>query len=168
MKKCFPNLLPAQEYLLPSNSKIDSETKKRYYKFLSSHIDNFKICDNDDEMSPYVATAVTWLISKTRDVNKFPLIAEENANFGFSYNLLGLKPLGVTLSIFGIVITLILTVLCLENIISIKIDGILVSLVVHLIFLVLWIFVITKELVISSGCKYARALLSVCDSNAID
>ena len=35
MKKCFPNLLPAQEALLPSNHYIDSITKHRYYNFFS-------------------------------------------------------------------------------------------------------------------------------------
>ena len=168
MKKCFPYLLPAQEFLLPSSSKIDTVTKQRYYKFLSEHIDEFKISNNDTEMFPYVSTAVTWLISKTRDSRKFPLIAEENANFGFSYNLLGLKTYGITISCIGLIANAILMYLFFTNSISINISRILVGFVIHFLFLLLWIFIITKKLVVSSGQKYARALLSACDSNDID
>ena len=89
MKKCFPDLLPAQEYLLPSNRQLDRITKNRYYKFLTEHMDDFKVFDSEDEMKPYASTAVTWLIAKTRNASKFPLVAEENTNFGFAYNLLG-------------------------------------------------------------------------------
>lgn len=168
MKKCFPTLLPAQEFLLPSSPKIDMVTKQRYYKFLSEHIDEFKISNDDAEMIPYVSTAVTWLISKTRDSTKFPLIAEENANFGFSYNLLGLKAYGITVSCIGVISNIILMYLFFTNSISINISGILASFVIHLLFLLLWIFIITRRLVVSSGQKYARALLSACDSNDID
>ena len=119
-------------------------------------------------MIPYVSTAVTWLISKTRDSTKFPLIAEENANFGFSYNLLGLKTYGITVSCIGVISNIILMYLFFTDSISINISGILASFVIHLLFLLLWIFIITRKLVVSSGQKYARALLSACDSNDID
>ena len=119
-------------------------------------------------MIPYVSTAVTWLISKTRDSTKFPLIAEENANFGFSYNLLGLKAYGITVSCIGVISNIILMYLFFTDSISINISGILASFVIHLLFLLLWIFIITRKLVVSSGQKYARALLTACDSNDID
>ncbi len=168
MKKCFPNMLPAQEYLLPSNSKINAVTKQRYYNFFLKHIDGFKIFDNDNKMIPYVSTAITWLISKTRDAKKFPLIAEENMNFGFSYNLLGLKPFGITICILGVIFTSLLTFFSLKDLISINICKTLISLIVYWFFFFLWIFVITKKLVISAGQKYASALLSACDSDNFD
>ena len=168
MKRCFPTILPAQEFLLPSNSKIDTVTKQRYYKFLKEHIDEFKISNDDAEMIPYVSTAVTWLITKTRDSTKFPLIAEENAIFGFSYNLLGLKAHGITVSCIGIITNIILMYLSFTDSVSINISKILVGFVIHFLFLLLWIFIITKKLVDSSGQKYASALLSACDSNDID
>lgn len=165
MKKCFPNLLPAQEFLLLSNSKIDTVTKQRYYKFFSEHLDEFKISNDDTEMIPYVSTAITWLISKTRDTGKFPLIAEENANFGFSYNMLGLKPYGILISCIGIIFNGILIILRFAYSLSANIQTIFLGLVFNLLFLLLWIFIINKSLVVSSGQKYARALLSACDSD---
>jgi hypothetical protein len=165
MKKCFPKLLPAQEFLLLSNHQIDSITKQRYYKFFSKCIDDFKVCESDSEMIPYASSAVTWLISKTRDCAKFPLIAEENANFGFTYNLLGLKPYGVVVSCIGIIFNIALIFLHFFNFICIDFKIPIASLVINLLFLLLWIFVITKALVVSAGKKYARALLSACDSD---
>ena len=168
MKKCFPKLLPAQESLLPSNHQIDSITKQRYYNFFSENIDDFKIYESDSEMIPYVSSAVTWLISKTRDSTKFPLIAEENTNFGFTYNLLGLKPYGIIVSCIGIMFNLSLMFLCFFNFICVDLKLLIASLVINLLFLLLWIFIITKSLVISAGRKYARALLSACDSNNLN
>lgn len=167
MKKCFPKLLPAQESLLLSSHQIDSITKQRYYKFFSEHMNDFKVCENDSEMIPYASSAVTWLISKTRDCTKFPLIAEENANFGFAYNLLGLKPYGIVVSCIGIIFNLILIFLHFSKLIYVDLTLLIASLIINLLFLLLWIFIITKSLVISAGKKYARALLSACDSNIL-
>lgn len=119
-------------------------------------------------MLPYVSTAVTWLISKTRDSTKFPLIAEENANFGFTYNLLGLKPFGIAISCIGVIFNSILMYLYFAHFVFVDLKILLSGLVIHLLFLLLWIFIITKSLVISAGKKYARALLSACDSGNID
>ena len=167
MKRCFPQLLPAQEFLLPSSRQIDIVTKERYYNFFE-HIDGFKTSNDDKEMLPYVSTAVTWLISKTRDSTKFPLIAEENANFGFTYNLLGLKPFGIAISCIGVIFNSILMYLYFAHSVFVDLKILLSGLVIHLLFLLLWIFIITKSLVISAGKKYARALLSACDSGNID
>lgn len=166
MKKCFPKLLPAQEALLPSNHYIDPVTKHRYYQFFSDHIPEFKVSSSDSEMTPYVCSAVTWLISQTRDYSKFSLIAEENINFGFAYNLLGLKPYGLILSTTGLIFNLVLSFLHFFNFINCS--KAIAALIINLLFLFLWIFIINKKLVIYSGKKYARALLSACDSNILN
>lgn len=164
LKKCFPQMLPAQESLLPSSSWIDSNTKQRYYSFLSEHVSGFEIYQKDSEMKASASTAVTWLIAQTRNTTNFPLIAEENINFGFSYNLLGLKPYGIILSVLGLIANGIMFLLCRQNILTLKMEPLLFSSIIDILFLLLWIFIITKNLVISSGKKYARALLSACDS----
>jgi hypothetical protein len=46
----------------------------------------------------------TFLISKTRDTKKFPLLFEENIAYGFRRNLLGLKVIGILLSAIGAVV----------------------------------------------------------------
>ena len=164
MKKCFPGMLPAQESLLVSNNYIDSYTKQRYYAFLTKHIEGFNVSEDDKEMKLMAATAVTWLIAQTRDSSKFPLIAEENINFGFSYNLLGLKPYGIIIAMIGLITNAILFLLNYKEIITIQQQSVLAGFMIDLLFLLLWIFIVTKPLVNDCGKKYARALLSACDS----
>lgn len=161
MKKCFPDLLPAQQYLLPSDNYLGAETKVRYYAFLEKNIDNFKIKPTDDDMKEMVETAVTWLIAKTRDETKFPLIAEENMNFGLSYNLLGLKSKGILISGICILTNIILLLASSHAIYPVPL--LIFCLCCDCGFLMLWIFFVTKEVVRQSGKKYARALLSACD-----
>lgn len=164
MRKCFPELLPAQKALLPSSTYIDKKSKERYYLFLSQNINEFKISDDDNQMKESASTAVTWLIAQTRDSEKFPLIAEENINFGFSYNLLGLKPLGLTMCSIGTLFNGVLFYLTHKQFITLDLTDIVCGFIVNFAFLLIWILIINKKLVISSGKKYARALLSACDS----
>lgn len=164
MKKCFPDLLPAQKALLPSSNYIDQKSKERYYTFLSQNIDEFIISNDDAHMKECVSTAVTWLIAQTRDSKKFQLIAEENINFGFSYNLLGLKPLGLTMCSIGTIFNGVLFFLNHKQFISLNLTDIVCGFIINLTFLLIWVFIINKNLVISSGKKYARVLLSACDS----
>lgn len=168
MKKCFPDLLPTQKALLPSSNYIDQKSKERYYTFLSQNIDEFIISNDDADMKECISTAVTWLIAQTRDSQKFQLIAEENINFGFSYNLLGLKPLGLTMCSIGTIFNTVLFFLNYKQFVNLDLTDIVCSFIVNLTFLLIWIFIINKNLVISSGKKYARALLSACDSLGSD
>lgn len=161
IKKCFPDMLPAQQFLLPSDNYLGAETKARYYAFFAKNIENFKIKSADADMKDMVETAVTWLIANTRDETKFPLIAEENMNFGLSYNLLGLKSKGILVSITCILVNIIL--LLTSNHALYPAQLLIFCLCCDCGFLMLWIFFVTKEVVRQSGKKYARALLSACD-----
>src|SRR5262249_34016597 len=46
---------------------------------------------------------IRFLRDETRDRGKFNLVFEENCNYGFCRNLWGLKPLGITVSVLGLV-----------------------------------------------------------------
>jgi hypothetical protein len=48
-------------------------------------------------------TCTQFLLSKTRDHSKFFLVYEENCNYGFRRNLLGMKSLGIITSFIGVV-----------------------------------------------------------------
>lgn len=164
LKKCYPNGLPAQTYLLPENNYIDPLTKKRYYHFFESHIPGFKVTNNSDEMSIQTQSAVSWLIAQTRDASQFPIIAEENMNLGFAYNLLGLKPLAIILYTILLLFDniLLLSPSCAEFVSNrFNLD---VCTVITSFWLFIWIIIINQKLVRNCGKKYARALLSACDS----
>lgn len=162
--KCFPEGLPAQQFLMPNNSCLDKYSKERYYNFFKHKIPTFQISKNEDEMRAQVDTSITWLISQTRDNSKFPLIAEENMNLGFAYNLLGLKPLGICLNLLLLFINVITIFIHYKYHFYVNIANIVYCLIATIFSLLLWLFIITKSLVVNCGKKYARALLSACDS----
>lgn len=165
LKKCYPNGLPAQSYLLPQNNYIDPITKKRYYLFFESHIPGFNTISSDD-ITNQIESAVSWLIAQTRDESQFPLIAEENRNLGFSYNLLGLKPFAISLYIIILLFDGIMLSSTSPACAAFTLDScnLAVCTMLTSFWLFLWIFVINKKLVCNCGKKYARALLSACDS----
>ena len=117
-------------------------------------------------MKPLVSTAVTWLITQTRSENDFPLIYEENINFGISYNLLGLKTYGITFSLLVLLINCSIIILNwkFKLILNLSYPTVVASSFIDILFLLLWIFVVTKNLVKNCCKKYGRALLSACDS----
>jgi hypothetical protein len=45
-----------------------------------------------------------FLRERTRDKGTFPLVFAENVSYGFRRNLLGLRPVGITTSLVGLVI----------------------------------------------------------------
>jgi len=168
IKKCYPHLLPAQNFLLPSNDAIDPITKKRYYYFLEHNVTGFEVKTEGVDMYDSTESAIKWLISRTRDPHKFPLVFEENMNFGLSYNLLALRPYAIGfLATNFIVLTIntIATSIRLEYV-TLPFNNIL-ALTFIFLFLLIWIFLVNQKSVISNGENYARALLSTLDSSQL-
>ena len=168
MKKCYPHLLPAQQSLLPSDPTLKKIMKERYYRFLDEKITDFQISSDDDEMEQMAELAVTWLIARTRDVKEFPLVNEENINFGMSYNLLGIKNYAVVFTLLNLGIDIICIVLRFKKIISISYEVLIGATMISFIFLMIWCLIVNKKLVKRCGKNYARALLSTCDSEKLN
>ena len=168
MRKCYPDLLPAQQYLLPSDTTLEKMTKDRYYRFFENKIEDFQVSSDDDEMKPMVETAVTWLIAKTRDVTQFSLINEENINFGTSYNLLGVKAYALGFAILNLGINIVSIVLKRKEILSLLYEVLISAAIITLLFIMIWCFIINKKLVKRCGRNYAKALLSACDSTILN
>lgn len=105
---------------------------------------------------------VAVLRGKTRERKKFPLVFEENCNYGFRRNLLGLRPLGLFIAILG---TGAIVVLILGHLLShMPLTPLLVLLgLLNAIALLLWIFWITPNWVRTSADAYAERLLEAID-----
>lgn len=164
LKKCFLNGLPAQQYLMPNNNTLNNYVKERYYNFLKKHIANFTLSQNQEEMINQTDSAVKWLISQTRDSSKFPLIAEENMNLGLAYNLLGIKPAGIGICSLLLLFNSIVMITYYRLDVSVNLNPIICCQISIVLCLIMWVFFISKSLVISCSKKYAHALLSACDS----
>lgn len=164
LNQCFPNGLPAQQYLMPNNNHLNKYVKERYYNFFKNHLADFALSPNEEEMKKQAESAVTWLISQTRDSAKFPLIAEENMNLGFAYNLLGIKTTGICLCSSMMLFNIITIIAYFKLDLSINPNLIIYCLISNVLCLMMWIFLINKPLVTSCAKKYAHVLLSACDA----
>ncbi len=95
---------PTTQLLRHRDSRVDAETKVRVHSTLQTKIAGLSLPSRFEEAAdPHAAdekylTAVHWLRSKTADKEKFARLREENINYGFRRNLLGLKWIGVAIS----------------------------------------------------------------------
>lgn len=171
-------LLPAQQYLLPNDENIDKITKQRYYDFFKQNIKGWEMLEYDeseDEISrskknahnkDMANSAINWLIAQTRDSRKFYLVHEENMNLAASYNMLGLKPYAIPLNLVLLAANMAVLYFSFYPSVIFSSDymSLIISTVVNLLFLAFWIAFVNDDLVKKSGHKYAKALLSCCDS----
>jgi len=138
----------------------------RYHNKLQSLLKDIKIPSVDDEKSDPSAAdeiydgCVSYLREKTRNKKKFPLVFEENCNYGFRRNLWGMKSFGITISIISICVIFFLV---LTNYIfkDISIPPIVfIYLLIDCLILFIWIFLINTDWVKIAADAYAERLLS--------
>lgn len=159
-----------------SDRTIDPITKARYHSKLSV------LCDGmafptiaEEQQSPINAenvyrSATKRLIEARRGI-EYQLLHDENASYGFRRNLLGLKPIALTLGVIAIAVTGAAWALTIP--IPITVAGI-VSMIerspalpalfgLDIGYLLLWIFLIQKHFVFQAAREYAEALFRTLD-----
>jgi len=109
----------------------------------------------------YIA-ATRSLISIVRSrKEKFPRVHEENINYGFRRNLLGLKSAGLTLNL------VLLVVLGLWGTLNNWSIQILFSCIVVGLYLLLWLFIVTDQWVREAANSYASRLFETLEEGII-
>ena len=88
----------------PANPHVRKRWHKSIEKLTGQKLPT-AVQEAEDPMAADITyeAAIRSLIVQRRDKKKFPLIFQENLHYGFCRNLLGLRPIGITCSIFGIV-----------------------------------------------------------------
>ena len=96
---------PTTRYLRHRNEEFNSVRRATCHRLLQSHVPDVDLPSAEEEAddparadSIYEA-CVRYLIRRTRDTDHFDLVFKENINYGFHRNWLGLKPLGVAISV---------------------------------------------------------------------
>jgi hypothetical protein len=120
----------------------------------------------EEQQDPSAADAVyeacvISLRSRIRNREEAKLVFEEDCNYGFRRNLLGMKPLGVTASAVGLVGTIVASQFT-DSFSSSPVTvfyGIL-----NLFVLVLWLWVFNPRWVKTAADAYANSLLEACDT----
>ena len=141
----------------------------RRHKKLESLIQDIKLPEPDEEeKNPEKAdeiyeACVSFLREKTRNKEIYNLVFEENCNYGFRRNLWGLKPFGVFLTVIG----LLLVALLIANKLYSKSIPISPFMIIGgiglLVFLIGWLFLVTKKWVRNVAETYAERLLATID-----
>ena len=79
------------------DTRLAASTKARYRDFLERTVPELRLASPEDEkLFPERADdgyegATSWLLSQTRDHEKFSLLFQENINYGFRRNIWGLR-----------------------------------------------------------------------------
>ncbi len=170
---------PTTQLLRHRDKTIEAPTKGRYHSFLAGKI-NVAFPNKDQEASNPAAadevyqSGVRWLLNHTRpeDGKKFDLLFRENVAYGFRRNALGVKPIGLIVSIASL-----LWVLATEGVLfrpgygfidltalSRMPDSATASSVVSAVMLVAWLLFFTKSSARTAAFTYAETLLRACDS----
>ena len=146
-----------------NDDTIDPVTKKRYHKLLTEKIDGIQIPtpeqeQNDSKLADQVYESCTkYLISKTRDTKKFPLIFKENVNYGFRRNLWGMKTWAIIVLFFSTIIHVIIATEYFTNY-SFKPNKDAYLYGVFFSIFIFWVFIVTPNWIRIIAEEYAKRL----------
>ena len=142
--------------------------RARYHRKLQQLVPDLRLPSASDEAAcPAAADQiydayVRYLIAQTRDREKFPLVLEENINYGFRRNLWGMRSAGIVLSATAWAISAYFLYLRLKFADPLWIAWAAV-LIASLCLLTLWLFRIRPAWVFVPAKAYAQRLLEACD-----
>lgn len=159
---------PTTQLLRHRNARFNSVIRGRYHQRLRELRPDLTIptpaeeAQNPEAADQMYGAATRFLIGRTRDAKKFPLIFKENTNYGFLRNLWGLKPLGIVISALGAFACLLRLWLTYANNETLSPDSLGGSLISFTLFLA-WIFWVTPRTVRVAADAYAERLFEACD-----
>lgn len=159
------NGMPTDRILSGQASILDAVTLARYRIKLSALIPGLQFLDEAQEVAaPGVALAVyktctNFMREKTRDREQFPLVFAENVNYGFRRNLWAMKPAGICVSFFGLLVS-VAPMLFLSDV---SYPVIVAAVGINACLLVFWLFRITPSWVRVPAEEYARQLFAACE-----
>ena len=160
--------LPSVFMLRHRDASLDKVTKARYHSKLQRTVSGVRLPDKEQEerdaasADEQYSACCSYLKSKTRDDKAFPLVKEENMNYGFRRNLYGLRPYGSFLACAAVVS-------CGLKLYRAYSTGQQMSsltffcLVASLLSLFVWAVVVNKQFVRSGADSYATRLLEAID-----
>ncbi len=154
---------PTNMILRHSNNHLDVHTKKRFHTKLEQVIPDMKIPTPEEELEDLYAadfiydSCTKYLISKTRDTNKYHLLFKENINYGFRRNLWGMKAWALTIIVGCLIIH---AVIATEKFTTFETPNttdwlLLATLVIISMF---WLFTVNKEWIKVTAFAYAERL----------
>lgn len=163
----FPSIL----ILRHRDPVIDPVTKSRYHSFLQEKVKGVQLPTSNEEIENpeyydiQYKSAIKWLLEYTRDSHKYSLLQQDNINYGFSRNMLGVKSLGILLTILAVGVN----IYGIYN--EYGFDSLMfplviwISLLTNIGFFLFWLLFVNENWVKSTSYAYARTLLACCENN---
>ena len=160
--------MPTTRWLRHRDETLDAQTKARYHRFLSENVPGLRLAsDAEERLDPSSAdegyrSAVKWLLEHGRRTNQ-KLVFEENMNYGFARNALGLRPwaAGIAISVlFGVSAAIGLDLFAGSRTVP---PGYAISAFVALLAGLGWLFFVSPRWVGAASEAYARSLLACCE-----
>jgi len=173
---------PTTILLRYSDNILDGHTKQRYHKWLQSKLPNLTMPSSENEASDSAnaddiyASATNFLREFTRSKTKYPMVYSDNVAYGFTRNLLVLRPIGIGVSLVCIVLNIALLFAYfsyyeqsiptfVESHISMVIFGSIAT-VASVWLLFFYVFFINSVSVHGRAFRYAKSLLAVCEERS--
>lgn len=165
---------PSTQLLRHSNTAVDTITKTRYHQYLEKAL-GVQFPNAADEVgSPAAADqvyegAVRWLLTKTRDKNKFSMLFSENIAYGFRRNGYGIRWVAILVSVISVVwCAFVSHVVTFNGVDASKIldmtTGQTVAIAVGVAAVPVWLCFFTERTIRTASFSYADSLLRCCDS----
>jgi hypothetical protein len=150
-------------FLRHRDTSINGPTKQRYHALLRSR--GLPVSTKEEEAADPTAadglyqSAIDWLLEQTRDTRKFGMLLNENIDYGFRRNLLGLKPIALVVSIATFFANIAVLWVNFGTSETRVLAG--YGLCVGLAAIILvWIFLVDESFVEDSAASYAKRLLA--------
>lgn len=157
--------LPSVAMLRHRDGRIDTATKARYKAVLEKKVSGLRFPDAAAETNdPALAndayySATRWLLSQTRDKKIFYLLFQQNINYGYRRNMLGLKSWGIGVSVAALV--------ALAGHTAIRplpvAETVVIAIIVCAAILAYWLIAVRPDWVKTAANAYAFELLAACD-----
>jgi hypothetical protein len=162
---------PTTQLLRIQDNRIDKHTKKRYHEKLQINCPVIVVphlsmeTNNSQESDEVYQTWTKYLISKTRDGKKFPLLLKDDTSYGFRRNVWGLKPHGLAFTIIFILANYFFWVIRLKSFNPLFFPNTFkYSTLMLFAILVFWLLIVTKNWVKLPAFSYAERLCECVES----
>ena len=151
------------KYLYLEDGHINACTKKRYYRKLSLMDEGFSIFDTPTNSDEFKEACASAIQWLRNNTRENRLVQEENMLWGFYKNLLSLKIIGIIFSV--IAITILITISLPINMKEFFYSPLNMGVfIIDIFFVLFWILGVNKKIYTVLDEKYAYALLGALDT----
>ncbi len=161
---------PTTQLLQHRNGIVDVHTKQALHERLAALTGLTFPTATEERDGPASAdeiyrAAAVWLIKRTRDTRCFPLLFKENIHFGFQRNALGLRWIGLTISLASALWILVAAGVLSYHLPYVQLSqlptlptAMAASFLFSLLIAAVWLFSITRGAALRTGFVYAERL----------